>query len=274
MILEIWTENLTGNWVWGYDNYLGGTPEFIINTAECASNIFDEVYVYYDGSPGENNGVYYLPRRDYVGRDVLLSCNDVPHNMAEYNIYWSNWHNNKQDHYMNFDERIVLSNYHKSIFGKDSRIVPHSCWPKSFNGSNKIRKQCLYSSSPDRGAEFLKSIWGNVNKQTGAELICTYDQNISEDKMIEYYNSSQFWLHPCQGVELFCIAAVKAQVAKCIPIVVPNMALDETVKYGVKTTLDNYEVDLINAINNLPEVKDVDFGDWDSVTRELFTNVC
>lgn len=269
-MIEIWTEVLPDGWAWKPDNYLGGTPEFYVNTAE---NIDDDVIVYYDGVATEHNGVTYLPRSMYNGIDVVISCNSISPKLGKHNIYWSNWVHMKDEDVLFFDERIVLSPYHQSIFGDNSRIVPHSCIKKEFENPVKIKKQCLYSSSPDRGYDFIKSIWDDVEKETGATLICTYDKRISDKEMVELYKSSEYWLHPGQGVELFCIAAAKAQTAKCIPVVVPNMALDTTVKYGVKTTIENYKKDLIDAINNTPEIKDVDFGSWESVTQDLLRNI-
>jgi hypothetical protein len=175
--------------------------------------------------------------------------------------------------YLEFDERIVLSPYHQSVFGSNSRIVPLSCDKEDFVPKYKVKRQCLYSSSPDRGGAFLKTIWGEVERYTGARLIQTYKSSISEAEMANLYKESEFWLHPCQGIELFCLSAVKAQVAKCIPVVVPNMALETTVKYGVKTTIERYKEDLISAIMNPPKPEPVDFGNWKSVTEELFKNV-
>ena len=267
-MLEIWTEALPKGWEWSPSSYLGGTPEFIVNTAECSR--FEEVIVYYDGPSCEHNGIYYLSRDKFRGEDVVLACNHKPPSLGRYNIYWSNLNDIKDEDYLEFDERIVLSQYHKSRFGDKSRIVPHSLYPEQFKNPKKVKKQCLYSSSPDRGGKFLFDIWSEVHERTGANLIMTYDKQVSEEQMIEYYKSSEFWLHPCQGIEMFCIAAAKAQVAKCIPVVVPNMALETTVKYGIKTTLENYKEDLIKAIENPPKIKDVDFGTWQTVTDELF----
>ena len=269
-MIEIWTEVLPPGWEWTPDNYLGGTPEFYVNTAE---NIDDDVIVYYDGKTMEHNGIYYLQRKAYVGSDIVLACNSKPPTLAKHNISWTNWIDSTEDDYTEYDERIVISPYHQSIFGDNSRIVPHSCIAEDFKDGVKVRKQCLYSSSPDRGGKFLESIWDEVKERTGAELIATYNKSISDAEMIELYKSSEYWLHPCQGVELFCIAAAKAQVAGCIPVVVPNMALETTVKYGIKTTIEGYKEDLIKAINEPPEVKPVDFGTWKSVTDELFKEI-
>lgn len=272
-MIEIWTEVLPKEWHWTPDKYLGGTPETVVEVARSLAIEWGEVIVYYDGPAGEYDGVYYLPRNNFAGDGIVISFNSLPPKLGKHSICWVNWWGAKQEDFMMYDERIVLSPYQQRDFGSDSRIVPLSCWPEKFINPVKVNKRCLYSSSPDRGGEFLKSIWPEVEERTGAELITTYRKDIPENEMIELYKSSKFWLHPCQGVELFCIAAVKAQVAKCVPVVVPNMALETTVKYGVKTTIDDYKEDLIQAINTPPPVKDVDFKDWFWVSQELLKNV-
>lgn len=272
-MIEIWTEVLPEGWHWTPDKYLGGTPETVVEVSKCLASEGDEVLVYYDGPAGEYDGVYYLPRSQFLGDSIVISFNSLPPKLGSHSICWVNWWGAKQKDFMMYDERIVLSPFQQNDFGHDSRIVPLSCWPYHFKDPIKKSRECLYSSSPDRGGDFLKSIWPEVEERTGAKLVTTYSKDISENEMIELYKRSQFWLHPCQGVELFCIAAVKAQVAKCIPVVVPNMALRTTVKYGVKTTLDKYKEDLIQAINNPPPVEDVDFKDWFWVARELMKNV-
>lgn len=268
-MIEIWTEILPNEYGWHPDNYLGGTPEFYVNTAEN----LEDVIVYYDGEPCEVNDVIYAPRKEFMGDDIVLACNSKPPKMGKYNIAWVNWYGKKDKEYLEFDERIVQSPFHKKVFGDNSRIVPLSVKKEQFKDPDKTEGLCLYSSAPDRGGKFLDEIWSDVMKETGARLVKTYDKSICEEEMIDLYKQSQFWLHPCQGIELFCIAAAKAQVAKCIPVVVPNMALETTVKYGVKTDIEDYKDALINAIKNPPEPEDVDFGTWEGVTKELFKNV-
>jgi hypothetical protein len=268
--IEIYTEELPPAWRWTPEDFVGGTHEFVVETAR---NTKADIVVYYDGEGGVWDNIYYLPRSQFKGEDVVLACNSRPPKMGRHNIIWFSWDKAREADYLDFDERIVLSPYHQSLFGSNSRIVPLSCNPKKFNVKYKIKKQCLYSSSPDRGGEFLKSIWKDVERETGARLVETYKSSISEAEMVRLYCESEFWLHPCQGIELFCISAVKAQVASCIPVVIPNMALATTVKYGVKTTLENYKKDLINAIKNPPKAEKVDFGSWETVTEELFKEI-
>lgn len=270
--LEIWTEELPRGWEWDPENPLGGTTEFYINIARALSDDL-EVIVYYDGPAKFLDRVYYLPRSRFVGEEVVISCNSKAPRRGKHNIYWTSWYKAREADYLEFDERIVLSQYHQNVFGENSRIVPLSCWPLDLQGGVKVQGQCLYSSSPDRGLDYLHSIWPEVAARTGAKLISTYDKGISESRMCELYRTSQFWLHPGQGVELFCISAVKAQVAGCIPVVVPNMALAETVKTGVKVSLEEYKEALISAIEHPPVCLEVDFGTWRTVADDLLRNV-
>lgn len=270
--LEIWTEELPRVWEWTPENPLGGTTEFYINTAKAVADDL-EVIVYYDGPAKFLDRVYYLPRSRFIGEEVILSCNSKAPKLGKYNIYWTSWFKARQEDYLEFDERIVLSKFHQRIFGDNSRIVPLSCYPEDLVGGVKIPRQCLYSSSPDRGLDFLLSIWKEVEERTGAKLISTYKKDISESDMCNLYRTSQFWLHPGMGIELFCISAVKAQVAGCIPVVIPEQALAETVRYGVRTTKERFKEDLIEAIINPPEKQFIDFGTWKTCTQELLKNV-
>lgn len=270
-MIEIWTEELPPSFHWHPSKFCGGTIEFVVETAKVLSQ-FDDVLVYYDGSPCNDGRIYYLPREEFEGGDIVLSVNSHAPSKGRYSIYWNSWFKARQEESLDYDERIVLSPYHQKIFGYKSRIVPLSCHKEPLKGGTKIKGQCIYTSSPDRGLAHLKKIWPEVEAETGATLISTYSPSLSKDDLYKLYRESEFWLHPCQGIELFCIAAAQAQTAGCIPAVVPNMALETTVKYGVKCSLEEYEDKLIEAIKNPPEVKEVDFGSWESVTRDLFKN--
>jgi len=270
-MIEIWTEELPPSWRWHPDKFCGGTIEFVVETAKVLSKM-DDVMVYYDGQTCNKGTIYYLPREEFEGGDIVLSCNSHAPKRGRHSIYWNTWYKAKREQCHGYKEHIVLSPYHQKLFGVDSRIVPLSCWPDKYKDPVKVKGRCLFASSPDRGEEFLKSIWDEVKSETGAELISVYDPELPKDELDELYRSSEFWLHPGQGIELFCISAVKAQVAGCIPVVVPNMALETTVKFGVKTTLEAYKDDLIKAIKKPPPVSEVNFGSWETVTKELFKN--
>jgi len=264
-MIAIYTEILPKEYSWTPDSWLGGTPEFYINTAETLVKFGYDVIVYYDGDSTEKNGVYYLPRDLYKPAAINLHCNDRAE-LGNKSIYWTNKVGQKSQDYMDYDHRVTLSKYHQGIFG-DSTIIGHGIHTELYKPSDK-ENICLYSSSPDRGGDVLDQLEDEINV-LGYKLVKTYSKNISEREMTELYAKSRFWLHPCQGVELFCISAVKAQASGCIPIVVPNMALAETVKTGIKCSLEDYKEELLKALKNPPTIEPYKAPSWGEVTSDL-----
>ena len=168
------------------------------------------------------------------------------------------------------------------------RVVPHGFNRLNFYKDEKIPNQCLYSSSPDRGLSELQRMWHEVVEQVpDAQLIVTYNGiidapnticlgDVDEETMNHLYRTSDFWLHPCLGGELFCMAAVKAQVSLTIPVVYPTMALQETVRNGIKTDKDSFVKDLVAIMQNKhkqgwmrTKMEYEPFADWEESTRIL-----
>jgi len=263
-MINIVTEKLPDSWHWSPQNPPpSGTVELYMATAECLAGMGYSPIVYYDGVSCELNDVVYLPRAYYKPSEINIHCNTKAELGAK-NIYWTSLVTDKAKDFMEYDHRITLSKYHKSIFG-DSTIIGLGIYPELYELGEK-GNFCLYSSSPDRGGEFIDE---KAINNCGYKLIKTYKKDISEVEMIELYKQARFWLHPCQGVELFCLSAVKAQASGCIPVFVPNQALETTVKYGVKTTIKNFNKDLIKALKNPPKAEDYIAPTWLDVTKEI-----
>lgn len=277
MLVEIYTEVLPYAYWWKPDDYVGGTPEYVVNTAENLAKMGYEVIVYYDNEPTEHNGVFYQSRSMYSGEGVLLACNDRPPFLAKKNIYWTSKVDQTQEDYSDFDARIVLSKYHQGLFGDNSTIIPLAANPIK---PKKKKFQAIYTSSPDRGLDFLLKIWPKTYSDTGLILKTSYNatQSVSgvenlgrltDSEMDNLYAESKYWLHPCQGIELFCISGYKAQMAGCVPIYVPNMALAETVKFGRKTDLFNFRRDIKEEIKHPTEIPEISYNNWADVTTML-----
>lgn len=269
--IEIFTECLPSGWKWyPNDQFKTGTTEFYVETARCLRDMGHEVTVYYDREPLEYDGIMFMPRTHITGSDIVLSCNSESHTAGDVNVYWTNKFDDRQELHPKYDKMIVISEYQRSIFGDKAKVVGHGCYPERYHSDGqKIKGLCIYTSSPDRGLDFLLNIWPRVKDETGAELVSTYGSGLSEKNMDDLYNFAQFWLHPGQGVELFCISGIKAQAAGCIPVVVPNMALAETIKSGILTTEDKFADDLIQAIKNPPEIKSASIPSWQEQTKLL-----
>lgn len=128
-------------------------------------------------------------------------------------------------------------------------------------------KLCVYASSFDRGLEVILARWpkileevpdaklhiwhgwepsdrihGNaprylawkqkVNEAMGQDGITLMPRTEIDDPTP--YLEAGLWLYPCMGGERYCLTAVKAQACGAVPVVVPTMALDETVQFGRK----------------------------------------
>lgn len=270
MLIEMFTESLPPDYRWTpSDDFKRGTTEFYIETAKNLSTLGHDVIVYYDGVAAHVDGITYLPHSAYVGSDALLACNARPPKLARRNVYWTNLFDERAGDFQDFDAIINISEYQKSVFGSEKvHVIGHGCYPERYEGASKDGDVCLYSSSPDRGQALLEMIWPRVEKETGAKLITAYGR-FTEDEMDKLYKAARYWLHPGEGVELFCISALKAQAAGCIPVVVPNMALESTVKYGVRTTKERFADDLINAIKFPPPVPKIHIPSWLEVTKQI-----
>jgi glycosyltransferase involved in cell wall biosynthesis len=171
---------------------------------------------------------------------------------------------------------------------EESVVLPHGYDSSKIYPKEKVKNQCLYASSPDRGLDVLEMIWPSVvEKHPDAHLYVTYGGQINgpnvtcgeftEDEMNDLYNTSDFWVHPCSGGELFGITGVKAQAAGAIPVYFPMMALKETVRHGVKCDgiRDMYEK-LTDLMDDQPakdalrkQLADETYVDWTASTDRL-----
>jgi hypothetical protein len=273
--------------VWSpFDFFLGGTEEYVTETASLLAKEGFQVRVYHNGKHGEFQGVQYLPHNLYRASDIVLAVRQRPPCLGKRNIFFTNNIHHRAKDFLDFDSIIAISNWHADhLLGREKvKVIYHGCWPEKLIGGTKTPRSCLYSSSPDRGLAFLFNIWPEVHARTGAFLDITYGARLpkkisgvrclgklSSSEMDEIYRQSQFWLHPCTGIELFCISGFKAQTAGCIPVVVPKMALEETIFCGIKTTYTDYMSELIQAIQNPPTPPQLKLWDWKKVTDELIS---
>ncbi len=254
------------------DKRLGGTEESIVRWGEELVKRGHQVMVYHKSSSddwddftytsngtsskgdGTYNGVWYEDREAYTNKGAYLGEGDVCINVKspevapkEPTLYLTNETDATDKDLSKYLgviwpsewalENIPVNNPNLFVLshGYDDKIKPKP----------KVKKQCLYSSSPDRGLQTLEQIWPSVvEKHPDAHLYVSYGGKIdtpnttcgdfTEEEMNELYSTSDIWLHPASGGELYGISGIKAQAAGAIPVYFPIMALAETVKVGVK----------------------------------------
>lgn len=220
------------------DNRLGGTEESIVQWTERLRKRGHTVTIYDNDT-----------RLDYDGgHDVCINVKSSEIWPKEPTLYLTNETNASDLDLSMYDGVIWPSQWcvdNIPVNNENTFILPHGYDPKVIYPTDKIYKQCLYASSPDRGLETLLRAWPRVlRNHPDATLKVTYGApaidfpnieflgEVDEDMMNQLYRESDVWCHPANGGELFCITGIKAQAAACVPVIIPTMALAETVRHG------------------------------------------
>jgi glycosyltransferase involved in cell wall biosynthesis len=148
-------------------------------------------------------------------------------------------------------------------------ITSNGIIQKQFDRYNHLAKEplkCIYASNYNQGLLQLLEIWPLIHlKYPTASLhiffgwgvfyspqrtaIETHLKNyteqklnvfeygrVSHDRLAEEFSKAEYWIYPATVEESFCITAIKAQAAGCIPIVKVSGALTETIVDGYCTT--------------------------------------
>ncbi len=188
-----------------------------------------------------------------------------------------------------FDDVLWLSEWQKKDysvynpgFAKFTKIFGNGINPEQFSPvkprSNPY--SCIYSSNYARGLEILLDIWpeiksrfplatldiyygwqtwGLLSKQKEAFMkaqVDVYDLLdikehglVSHEELNEAYSKASLWTYPCIAAETFCITALRAQMNGCIPVVIKDTGLNETVRHGFSCTDRNlYHRELVKAM--------------------------
>lgn len=282
---------------WGWeptDKRLGGTEESVVRWAEELVKRGHLVAVYKNGAREDYtyNGVLYRHRDDYEGGgDICINTKASEVDPKEKTLYLTNETDANLKDLSKYDGVIWPSQYAvDSIPVNNDKIfiLPHGYDHTKIYPKDKVNKQCLYASSPDRGIEVLEQIWPIITDQhPDAHLIVTYGGRVSidnatfgefsEEEMNELYNTSDILLYPCTGGELFGISPIKAQAAGAIPVFFPAMALAETVKGGIRCTdardMTLKMIALLDDQDEKQRLRDelagIHFDNWEDSTTKL-----
>lgn len=261
---------------------IGGSEEAVINMARELQKNGKKVTVYNScgNQEGEYDDVVYKNwwtcdlrdtfnmfiawRNPFVGPIIKAKTkwcwlHDVP---AE-----AEWTEERRNAY---DKILVLSQYHRSLLPNipDDKffITSNGIDPTHFEVEvERNPKQCIYTSSPDRGLRTLLELWPKVlEKEPEAKLLIRYGWNnfdkvhkgdptqekwkaeveemiqsmdsVSEFKRVGHKKlakemlGSGVWVYPTQFEEINCISAQKAQAASCFCVTTGIYAQEEFVK--------------------------------------------
>jgi glycosyltransferase involved in cell wall biosynthesis len=163
------------------------------------------------------------------------------------------------------------------------------------NAHPKMGNKIIYSSSPDRGLENLLGMlpaikaqvpdvelnvyygfttWLSMAQSSGnaafkqraldleALLMKSVDEGnvkyhgrVGQKVLAKAFMESKLWTFPTNFTETYCITAIEAQAAGCVPVTTYLAALAETIKHGITlqppNTSDEYVRDFTNTVVNL-----------------------
>lgn len=281
---------------WGWeptDQRLGGTEESVVRWGEELVKRGHEVVVFKNGKKEGyvHNGVWYAHKDTYLGGgDICINVKASTINPKEPTLYLTNETDANLKDLSKYLGVIWPSQWAVDNIPVNNHtfILPHGYDHTKIYPKEKVSKQCLFASSPDRGIEILEQIWPIVlDSHPDAHLYVTYGARMNtenttygqftEEEMNELYNTSDLLVYPCTGGELFGISPVKAQAAGAIPVYFPTMALAETVKGGIACTDSrdmllklNSLLDDVDQKNKLrQELANIHFDNWEDTTTKL-----
>lgn len=286
------------------DTRLGGTEESVVRWSEELVKRGHEVEVHRNPRHGKrtettiHNGVWYKPRRHECNPDILINVKSPDDKVASLfpeplTLYLTNETDATQKDLSKYAGVIWPSAWAEESIPVNNPVryvLSHGYDETKIYPGKKVPKQCLYASSPDRGLMTLLKAWPQViAKHPDATLKVTYGApeydvsgveflgEVDEKTMNQLYRESDIWCHPCNGGELYGMTGVKAQAAGCVPVVIPTMALIETVRHGYFASEQTYTDMLIRALSEPKKREDIrkamlaeHYPTWeDSTTRLL-----
>lgn len=261
MKISFLVNHINGGWK-PTDTRLGGTEESVVKWTEELRRRGHEVIIYDNDNRDSYDG----------GEDVCINLKSWDIAPKVPTIYLTNETDADKRDLSAYDAVVWPSQWcidNIPVNNPKTFILPHGYDPEQIYPEKKIAKQCFYASSPDRGLQTLLRAWPTVRiKHPDATLVVTYGGEsilpgvitlgeCDEETMNEIYRTSDIWCHPCSGGELYCITGKKAQVAGCIPVIIPTMALAETVERGFKV---KDEKDYAQALIEVLDIR-MDFRD-------------
>lgn len=175
-----------------------------------------------------------------------------------------------------FDGVLWVSQWQKDYwtsinpeFAKFETIFGNGINPDQFKPITERKNpySCIYGSNYSRGLEILLDFWPKLKNQFPMASLDIYygwqhwglltpdKENklrqqiklykeigvnehglVSHEELNRAYENASFWTYPCLYPEVFCITALRAQLAGAVPVIIETAALPETVRAGYKCT--------------------------------------
>jgi len=159
---------------------------------------------------------------------------------------------------------MFKSQYHKNLYPEvtKSEVVPNGVLVEQFDKEYKKKKYSVgYFSAYYRGLEVLLALWPKIKEQVPQATLDIYygwgswvsvegeddfyhrmckkfevlkdhgvteHGRISHEELAKVMSQTKVWAYPTEFTEIFCITAIKAQLARCKSVITDVAALKET----------------------------------------------
>jgi glycosyltransferase involved in cell wall biosynthesis len=191
-----------------------------------------------------------------------------------------------------FDDVLWLSKWQREqyanerpAFGKFTKCFGNGINPEQFRPIQPRANPyaCIYASSYDRGLEVLLDNWPYIKKRFPQATLDIYygwpsvpieneakmrqqllglasmgvqeHGRVGHEELTRAFERASLWTYPSTFQETFCITALRAQLAGCVPVVVKQAALHETVRHGYSCDDSIYFVKtLLEAMRNAEQI--------------------
>jgi len=124
-------------------------------------------------------------------------------------------------------------------------LTLHICY--GWDIYDKKIERCTQSSIQEQMIQF-KSYISHLMLQPGIKHL----GRISHSDVNEQLSEASLWLYPCVFPENCSTLSLKAQAARCLPVIIPSGGLDESVYMGFKTTTRLWDRDGHSSSNLKP----------------------
>lgn len=167
---------------------------------------------------------------------------------------------------------MVKSQYHRGLFpdlpDDIFTVIPNGIALSQFKKSPKTKNNLVWTSSYDRGLEYLLEMWPEIKAEAPDATLDAYygfifydispwgstkkgqawksrmlelftqdgvteHGRVNSETVAQAYLKADVWAYPTAFPEISCITALKAQAAGAIPVSTDYAALKETVKTGI-----------------------------------------
>lgn len=218
-----------------------------------------------------------------VARKKLIDVHDVPDNR-----YY-------QPEHVKNAKVVVKSDFHRKLFPQlpDDQfiVIPNGIDHAQFKDiPEKVKNNFVYTSSYDRGLEWLLEMWSDIRKEVpDATLDVAYgwqlfdsspfgksvggrdfkqrmlkllDQEgvtehgrLNSEDVSKLYLKADIWAYPTDFQEIDCITATKAMAAKCVPIttdyaVMPERNQGVIIKGPISETKEMFKQNVIDLLKD------------------------